>query len=93
MNRYVLLGTYEIGTRMNVEAIAADDNIEDLARIRDAINKLNELLDGECRHKPNIPGVANLLKEYLSTIDIIDDTTDYIHEIKFVGIFELIEVE
>ena len=92
MDKYVLLGTYETDVRMNVEVIAADDNIESLSRIRDAINRLNKILDGECRYKPKIPEVAGLLRNYLSTLDIIDDTTDYIHEINPVGIFELKEV-
>jgi len=91
MEKYVLLGNYEVSIRMNVEVIAADDNIENLKIIRDAINRLNEILAGECRYKPKIPEVADLLKNYLSILDIIDDTTDYIHEINPVGIFELKE--
>jgi len=92
MNKYALFGTYEVSTRMNVEVLAEDDNIEKIKTIRDKIHKLNELLCDECRYKPNNPEVTELLDNHLSSIDITDDMADYIHEITPIGIFELKQV-
>jgi hypothetical protein len=86
MNIYALLGTY--ATRNNVEVIAFSDDIESLVRIKDAIEKLNDLFDGKDRDE--IPDEAwHIMSTRLSGIDIHDEQTDYVHEIDLIGITEL----
>ena len=92
MNRYVLLGTYETDARMNIEVIAADDKIEWLKRIQSAIDKVNTYLSGKDRDEP-CPKTLAAIERYLSEIDIIDNSTGFVHEINSIGIFELREIE
>lgn len=90
MNKYALLGTYD--TRNNVEVIALSDNTDELKKVRNAIDKVNELLMDKDRDEPNDEAKA-FIEKNLSEIDIVDKETGYVHEIETKGIVELKEVD
>ena len=90
MLRFALFVTYD--TRNNVEVINMSDSIEDLVKIEDAIDEINLHLKGNDRDEPDCK-VKEIIDEHLSGIDIIDDTTGYVHEIDPVGIYELKQVD
>ena len=86
MEKYSLLGTYD--TRNNVEVIYISESFEDLEKIQKAIKVVNRLLKDKDREYPDNV-VCELVNEFMSGIDIIDDTTGYVHEIDPIGIYEL----
>ncbi len=88
MDKFAILGTYEYGNRNNIEVIAISDNYEELLKIIDAINIVNEKLEGKDRDISNNE-IRCLINEGLSSVDIVDEITDFIHEINITGIFRL----
>jgi hypothetical protein len=49
---YALLGTYEHADRNNIEIIAMSDDYDELTKIKDAIEIVNEKLTGIDREAP-----------------------------------------
>ncbi|MFC1895649.1 hypothetical protein ACFL0Q_03160 [Thermodesulfobacteriota bacterium] len=89
---FALFGTYEYGNRNNVEVIASSEDYEELVKIRDAIKAVNEKLQDKDRDWNNADDdVRRLVDDSLSSIDMVDEITDFIHEIDILGIFRLEE--
>ena len=88
MKQYALLGKYEYGNRHNVEVIATSDDCDELTKIWNAINLLNKELEGKDRELRN-PKVEKLIEEKLSSVDIIDEGTEFVHEIRTIGLYKI----
>ena len=92
IGNYALLGTYEYGDRNNIEVIATSDKPENLRCIKKAINQVNTELMGKDRDEPS-KEVQNIIENYLSEIDLVDDTTGFVNQINVIGIFKITEVD
>ena len=90
MDRFVLLGTY--CTRDNVEVVKMSDEIENLKRTETAISKVNHYMRNRDRDEP-CPKTLAIIERDLFNIDIVDQETDWVHEIDCIGIFEIKDVE
>jgi hypothetical protein len=88
MDRYALIGTYD--TRNNIEIIATADTPWELVEIRDRISELNTLMMEADRYEPGKDAMA-IIELHLPRIDIVDETTGYVHEITICSIYELKE--
>ena len=88
--QYALLGTY--GNRNNVEVIATADNYGELMDIRETIKGINSQLIGKDRDAPN-DWVDKLIEEHLTSVDIVDEITGYVHDITIYGIFKIDEMD
>jgi len=88
---YALLGTYEHADRNNIEVIAMSDDYEELTKIKDAIESVNEKLAGLDRESPT-EEVEKIIEGCLKSIDIEDSVTGYIYEIHTTRIVRLEEV-
>jgi hypothetical protein len=83
---FALLGTYEYGNRNNMELIATSKDYEELAKLRNAIQKLNRKLEGKDREISSRK-IRRLIDNKLASIDIMDEVTGFVHEIHIAGIF------
>ena len=92
IGNYALLGTYEYGDRNNIEVIATSDKTENLRCIKKAINQVNTKLMEKDRDEPS-KEVQNIIENYLSEIDLVDDTTGFVNQINAIGIFKINEVD
>jgi hypothetical protein len=90
MDKYALIGTYD--TRNNIEIIATADTPWELLEIQDRISELNTLMVERDRYEPGKDAMA-IIETHLPRIDIVDETTGYVHEITICGIYELKEPE
>jgi len=90
--QYALLGTYKHGNRNNIEVIATSDDCSALMNIRDAINAVNEKLEGKDRDILNVD-VEKLIDNYLCSVDIVDEMTGFVYDITICGIFKIKEFD
>ena len=92
IKRFALLGSYVYGNRNHIEIIASSEQYEQLVQIQEAITVVNEKLEHKDREW-NLVGdeVQTLINDVLSCIDIMDEMTEYIHEIEVLGIFQMKE--
>jgi hypothetical protein len=90
MQTYTLLGTYLYGNRNNIEVIAMSADIHKLRKIQDAITRINREFEGKDRSISN-PKVEKIIEEDLSSVDIVEEATGFVHEIDITGIFRLEE--
>ena len=88
---FALLGTYEHADRNNIEIIAMSDDYEELVKIKEAIEIVNEKLIGIDRESPT-DEVEKIIEERLDSVDIRDSVTGYVQDIHITGIFKIEEV-
>lgn len=87
MEKYALLGTYKDSTRSNIEIIALSNNRRELINIWNAIIALQKELEFSDRDLGE--GVQDIIDGPLASINIVDEDTNYVHEIEVSGVFEI----
>jgi hypothetical protein len=88
MKQYALLGTYNHGTRKNIEVLASSDDYHKLRTIWTLITIINRELEGKDRDLSN-PKVTCLIDKELSSIDSVNEDAGFVYEIRVIGIFTL----
>ena len=88
MKQYALLGTYNHGTRKNIEVLASLDDYHKLRTIWTLITIINRELEGKDRDLSH-PKVTRLIDKQLSSIDSVDEDTGFVYEMRVIGIFTL----
>ena len=89
---YALLGTYEHLDRNNIEIIAMSNDYDELTKIKDATEIVNEKLIGIDRESPT-DEVEKIIEISLDSVDIRDSVTGYVQDVNITGIFKIEEVE